>query len=60
MDHMTVSQFAAELKMPAPAYSNNWPRRGSQRLLTMLSEQDKTQLLDYLRKHGETAEGQSP
>ncbi len=57
MDHMTVSQFAAELKMPAPALLEQLAKAGVQKAAAgdSVSEQDKTQLLDYLRKsHGET------
>jgi translation initiation factor IF-2 len=57
MDQMTVSQFAAELKMPAPALLEQLAKAGVQKEAAgdPVSEQDKTQLLDYLRKsHGET------
>jgi translation initiation factor IF-2 len=57
MDQMTVSQFAAELKMPAPALLEQLAKAGVQKAAAgdAVSEQDKTQLLDYLRKsHGET------
>jgi len=55
---MTVSQFATELKMPAPALLEQLAKAGVSKQVSndTLSEQDKTRLLDYLRKsHGETA-----
>jgi len=55
---MTVSQFASELKMPAPALLEQLAKAGVSKQASndTLSEQDKTRLLDYLRKsHGETA-----
>ena len=55
---MTVSQFAAELKMPAPALLEQLAKAGvsKEAVNDAVSEQDKTRLLDYLRKsHGETA-----
>lgn len=55
---MTVSQFATELKMPAPALLEQLAKAGVSKQASndTLSEQDKTRLLDYLRKsHGETA-----
>ena len=54
---MTVSQFASELKMPAPALLEQLAKAGvsKQESNDTLSEQDKTLLLDYLRKsHGDT------
>ena len=54
---MTVSQFATELKMPAPALLEQLAKAGvsKQESDDTLSEQDKTRLLDYLRKsHGDT------
>ena len=54
---MTVSQFATELKMPAPALLEQLAKAGvsKQESNDSLSEQDKTRLLDYLRKsHGDT------
>jgi translation initiation factor IF-2 len=54
---MTVSQFATELKMPAPALLEQLAKAGvsKQESGDTLSEQDKTRLLDYLRKsHGDT------
>ncbi|MCF8177328.1 MAG: translation initiation factor IF-2 [Sulfuritalea sp.] len=54
---MTVSQFATELKMPAPALLEQLAKAGvsKQESNDVLSEQDKTRLLDYLRKsHGDT------
>ena len=57
MASMTVSQFATELKMPAPALLEQLAKAGvsKQESGDTLSEQDKTRLLDYLRKsHGDT------
>ena len=58
MAFMTVSQFATELKMPAPALLEQLAKAGvsKQAANDTLSEQDKTRLLDYLRKsHGDAA-----
>jgi translation initiation factor IF-2 len=58
MAQMNVAQFAAELKMPATALLEQLAKAGvgKQTSNDVLSEQDKTRLLDYLRKvHGETA-----
>jgi translation initiation factor IF-2 len=58
MDQMTVSQFAAELKMPAPALLEQLAKAGVAKaaIADTVTEQDKSLLLDYLRKsHGETA-----
>ena len=58
MAQMSVSQFATELKMPAPALLEQLAKAGvsKQAANDTLTEQDKTRLLDYLRKsHGETA-----
>ena len=58
MAFMTVSQFASELKMPAPALLEQLAKAGVSKQASndTLSEQDKTRLLDYLRKsHGEAA-----
>ena len=55
---MTVSQFATELKMPAPALLEQLAKAGVSKEASndTLSEQDKTKLLDYLRKsHGDAA-----
>jgi translation initiation factor IF-2 len=55
---MSVAQFAAELKMPPLALIEQLAKAGvvKQNSSDTLSEQDKTRLLDYLRKaHGETA-----
>jgi len=55
---MSVSQFAAELKMPPMALIEQLAKAGVQKQSSTdtLSEQDKTRLLEYLRKsHGETA-----
>jgi translation initiation factor IF-2 len=58
MAQMSVSQFASELKMPANALLEQLQKAGvsKQAANDTLTEQDKTRLLDYLRKsHGETA-----
>jgi len=55
---MTVSQFATELKMPAPALLEQLEKAGVSKAAPhdTVSELDKTRLLEYLRKaHGETA-----
>jgi len=55
---MNVSQFAAELKMPPVALIEQLAKAGvvKQTSSDTLSEQDKTRLLEFLRKsHGETA-----
>lgn len=56
MTLMTVSEFATELKMPAPVLLEQLSKAGvgKQAPNDIISEQDKTCLLDYLRKsHGE-------
>ena len=58
MATMNVSQFAAELKMPATALLEQLAKAGVSKQATddSLSEQDKSRLLDFLRKsHGEMA-----
>ena len=58
MAQMNVAQFAAELKMPATALLEQLAKAGVQKQASgdLLTEQDKSRLLDYLRKaHGETA-----
>ena len=63
MDQMTVSQFATELKMPATALLEQLAKAGVAKEATgdAVSEQDKSKLLDYLRKsHGETAPKAKP
>jgi translation initiation factor IF-2 len=58
MAQMNVAQFAAELKMPATALLEQLAKAGVSKQMSsdLLTEQDKTRLLDYLRKaHGETA-----
>lgn len=53
---MTVSEFAAELKIPAPDLLRQLAKAGVSKQAPgdMVSEQDKTLLLEYLRKsHGE-------
>ena len=55
---MSVAQFAAELKMPPVALIEQLAKAGvvKQASSDTLTEQDKTRLLDFLRKaHGETA-----
>ncbi len=55
---MSVAQFAAELKMPPLALIEQLAKAGvvKQSSTDTLTEQDKTRLLDFLRKsHGETA-----
>ena len=55
----SVSQFAGELKMPASALIEQLNAAGVIKKLAedTLTEQDKTKLLDYLRKaHGAAAE----
>jgi len=55
---MSVAQFAAELKMPPAALIEQLAKAGvvKQNSSDTLTEQDKTRLLDFLRKaHGETA-----
>ncbi len=59
MAHTTIEQFASELKMPAGALLEQLIAAGvsDKREGDNLSEQDKTRLLDYLRKqHGAAAE----
>ncbi|AJP48883.1 translation initiation factor IF-2 [Rugosibacter aromaticivorans] len=53
---MTVSEFATELKMPAPDLLDQLAKAGVEKQAPSdtMSEQDKARLLDYLRKsHGE-------
>jgi len=55
---MSVAQFAAELKMPPMALIEQLAKAGvlKQASTDTLTEQDKTRLLDFLRKsHGEAA-----
>ncbi len=57
MEQMSVTQFAGELKMPAAALLEQLKRAGVDKTgaSDLLSEQDKTRLLDYLRRaHGGT------
>ena len=59
MAHTTIEQFASELKIPAGALLEQLIAAGvaDKREGDNLSEQDKTRLLDYLRKqHGAAAE----
>jgi translation initiation factor IF-2 len=56
MAQMNVAQFATELKMPATALLEQLAKAGVEKSAAndTLTEQDKTRLLDYLRKaHGE-------
>ncbi len=58
MAQMSVAQFATELKMPATALLEQLAKAGVDKNASndLLSEHDKTKLLDYLRRsHGETA-----
>ena len=58
MAQISVAQFAAELKMSAQALLEQLAKAGvgKQAAADLLTEQDKSRLLDYLRKsHGETA-----
>ncbi|CAB1368687.1 translation initiation factor IF-2 [Denitratisoma oestradiolicum] len=57
MAQMSVAQFATELKMPAAVLLEQLGKAGVDKSAAndLLSEQDKTRLLDYLRRsHGET------
>ena len=59
MGQTTVTQFAGELKMPASVLLEQLQKAGvdKARESDLLSEQDKTRLLDFLRRaHGETAD----
>ena len=56
MAQMNVTQFASELKMPATALLEQLQKAGVEKseASDLLSEQDKTRLLEYLRRaHGE-------
>ena len=56
MTATTVSQFAVELKMPAPALLEQLGKAGvgKQTSNDLLTDQDKAKLLDYLRRaHGD-------
>ncbi|WP_374259713.1 translation initiation factor IF-2 [Zoogloea sp.] len=58
MGQMTVTQFAGELKMPASVLLEQLQKAGVDKVREsdLLSEQDKTRLLDFLRRaHGDTA-----
>ena len=60
MAHTTIEQFATDLKMPAGALLEQLSAAGvaGKKQGDNLSEQDKTRLLDYLRKqHGEAGDG---
>jgi translation initiation factor IF-2 len=59
MAQTTIEQFATELKMPAGALIEQLAAAGvaAKKVGDKLTEQDKTRLLDYLRKqHGAAAE----
>ena len=59
MAHTTIEQFATELKMPAGALLEQLAAAGvgTKKAGDKLTEQDKTRLLDYLRKqHGAAAD----
>jgi hypothetical protein len=59
MAHTTIEQFATELRMPAGALLEQLAAAGvgEKKSGDKLTEQDKTALLDYLRKqHGAAAE----
>src|SRR6187399_2437797 len=59
MAQTTIEQFASELKMPAGALLEQLAAAGvaAKKEGDKLTEQDKTRLLDYLRKqHGAAAE----
>jgi len=59
MAQITIEQFASELKMPAGALLEQLSAAGvdAKKEGDKLTEQDKTRLLDYLRKqHGAAAE----
>lgn len=58
MAQMSVAQFASELKMPTTALLEQLAKAGVEKSASedSLTEQDKTKLLEFLRKsHGETA-----
>jgi translation initiation factor IF-2 len=60
MAHTTIEQFATDLKMPAGALLEQLTAAGvaGKKQGDNLSEQDKTRLLDYLRKqHGAAGDG---
>src|SRR4051794_2684892 len=60
MAHTTIEQFATDLKMPAGALLEQLTAAGvaGKKQGDNLSEQDKTRLLDYLRKqHGAGGDG---
>src|SRR5205823_12578685 len=60
MAQTTIEQFASELKMPAGALLEQLTAAGvgGKREGDKLTEQDKTRLLDYLRKqHGAGGDG---
>ena len=62
MASTSVTQFAVELKMPAPSLLEQLQRAGVDKKNAdeMLSEADKTHLLEYLRRsHGEEAQGKT-
>jgi translation initiation factor IF-2 len=61
MAHMSVAQFAGELKMPPKVLLEQLRAAGVNKMLAedTLTEQDKTRLLDYLRKSHGAADGKN-
>ena len=61
MAHMSVAQFAGELKMPPKVLLEQLRAAGVNKMLAedTLTEQDKTKLLDYLRKSHGAADGKN-
>jgi translation initiation factor IF-2 len=61
MAHMSVAQFAGELKMPPKLLLEQLRAAGVNKMVAedTLTEQDKTKLLDYLRKSHGAADGKN-
>ena len=61
MAHMSVAQFAGELRMPPKVLLEQLRAAGVNKMLAedTLTEQDKTKLLDYLRKSHGAADGKN-
>jgi translation initiation factor IF-2 len=61
MAHMSVAQFAGELRMPPKVLLEQLRAAGVNKMLAedTLTEQDKTKLLDYLRKAHGAADGKN-
>ncbi len=61
MAHMSVAQFAGELKMPPKLLIEQLRAAGVNKTLAedTLTEQDKTRLLDYLRKSHGASDGKN-